>query len=175
MNGFTVMLLFAAQGFPVTASQGGNKSAQLFFCSIPGCGSNVTHVFCNDESLLSDGPIPNCTGPPPPNTVCQHKGFAFASTDSDAGCDFEGKDGLIESGKCTDNRSICASLHRGFHRPSLTTAFPLVNATSQVPTRGRYGFIVGVVISGLLIVGIAGRVFYRRSQQDSASNAADRD
>lgn len=34
----------------------------------------------------------------------------------------------------------------GFHRPSLTTAFPLVNATSQVPTRGRYGFIVGVVI-----------------------------
>ncbi|XP_077942884.1 uncharacterized protein LOC120831293 isoform X3 [Gasterosteus aculeatus] len=172
MNGFTVMLLFAAQGFPVTAS--GNKSAQLFFCSIPGCGSNVTHVFCNDESLLSDGPIPNCTGPPPPNTVCQHKGFAFASTDSDAGCDFEGKDGLIESGKCTDNRSICASLHRGFHRPSLTTAFPLVNATSQVPTRGRYGFIVGVVIC-LLIVGIAGRVFYRRSQQDSASNAADRD
>lgn len=61
----------------------------------------MTHVFCNDESLLSDGPIPNCTGPPPPNTVCQHKGFAFASTDSDAGCDFEGKDGLIESGKCT--------------------------------------------------------------------------
>lgn len=79
---------------------GGNGSVNISFCKIPGCAANVTKVFCNDKLLFNSGGIKKCTGPPPPRSVCQHDGRAFVSTDADAVCEFEGKDGYIETGKC---------------------------------------------------------------------------
>ncbi|GLD68044.1 uncharacterized protein AKAME5_001936300 [Lates japonicus] len=68
-----IFLLFAAglsQCLPVTA--GGNRSANISFCKIPGCAANVTKVFCNDKLLFNGGDTVKCTGPPPPQTPADH-------------------------------------------------------------------------------------------------------
>ncbi|KAG8012087.1 Phosphatidylinositol 4-phosphate 5-kinase type-1 beta, partial [Nibea albiflora] len=49
---------------------GGSRAVQLFFCKIPGCADNVTHVFCNDQEFFNGTRhIPDCTGLPEPNTT----------------------------------------------------------------------------------------------------------
>lgn len=80
---------------------GGKTSPQLFFCTIPGCAADVAYVFCNEKRLFSRTRIADCTGPPPPNTLCQHDGRAFVSTDRDGACEFEGEDRFIDTTKCT--------------------------------------------------------------------------
>ncbi|XP_031705480.1 uncharacterized protein LOC116384707 [Anarrhichthys ocellatus] len=146
MNKVTLIFLalFApglAQCFPVTASQGRNRSPQLFFCNISGCAFDMTHVYCNDVDLMNQTGIADCTGPPPPNTVCRHGGRAFFSIDTDGVCEFEGKSGYIVTEKCTDQSNICA--------------FISANISSQVATedhaRHRY-IVVGVCGSALIIL-----------------------
>lgn len=80
---------------------GGNRTVQLFFCKIPGCAANVINVFCNDKLLFSHTHTTNCMGPPQPGAVCQHDGRAYVSIDTDGDCEFEGKDGYIETQKYT--------------------------------------------------------------------------
>ncbi|KAK9522663.1 hypothetical protein VZT92_019112 [Zoarces viviparus] len=151
MNKVTLLflLLFAAvlaQCFPVTASQGGNRSARLFFCNVSGCADDVTSVYCTDDvDLLTHTRITDCTGPPQPNTVCRHDGRAFVSSDTHGYCDFEGKSGYIVAEKCTDHSNICA--------------FMSANASSQVTTEdhARHRYIAaGVSGSVLLIILIFG-------------------
>lgn len=79
----------------------GNSSVLTFFCKIPGCVTNVTDIFCKEEQIPTHTPFEDCTGTPPPNTVCQHDGRAFVSINADGECDFEGKHGYIETQKCT--------------------------------------------------------------------------
>ncbi|XP_068559889.1 uncharacterized protein [Cebidichthys violaceus] len=157
MNDVTVLFLplFAAglaQCFPDTASQGGNRSAQLFFCSIPGCADDVTSIFCNEVQLLVHSFIANCTGPPPPNTACQHDGRAFVSIDTDGDCEFEGKSSYIETKKCTDHSNICA--------------FISANTSSQVTTEDHATrrYIVGGVCGSALLIMLIGIFGYIRSR-----------
>ncbi|XP_045891088.1 uncharacterized protein LOC123960414 isoform X2 [Micropterus dolomieu] len=110
MNGLYIFLLCApvlAQWFAVAASQGGHTTWQVFFCQNPGCAANVTCVYCNDELLHSHTPIADCSGHPPPSTVCQHDGRAFVSTDANADCEFEGISGYMKTEKCTVHSKIC--------------------------------------------------------------------
>ncbi|XP_026199551.1 uncharacterized protein LOC113150984 [Anabas testudineus] len=104
----TLFLLLLAPGldwcFPVTA--GGSSVLQVFYCKSSGCAFNVTQVFCNDELLFSETQIADCTGLPPPNTVCQHGGRAFVSIDTPGSCDFEGAS-YIKTTKCTNSTKAC--------------------------------------------------------------------
>lgn len=107
---FLFLLLCApthTQCFPVTAGQGGHSPVQLFFCETPGCATDVTRVFCNDELVFSNTDIRSCTGLPPPNTVCQHDGRAFISRNTDSVCQFEGADDYMKTEKCPDSSNIC--------------------------------------------------------------------
>ncbi|XP_028434760.1 uncharacterized protein LOC114556103 isoform X2 [Perca flavescens] len=147
---FIFLLLCAAeliQGFPVTASQGGNQSVWLFFCKDPGCATNVTCVFCNDNLIWRHNHIANCTGTPPLNTVCQHGGRAFVSIDTHGECEFEGKGSYIRTAKCTDHSNICVFI-------SATTS-PQVTRDATPNHRTKSGYILGGVWgSFLLIVGL---------------------
>ncbi|XP_023137285.2 uncharacterized protein LOC111576027 isoform X1 [Amphiprion ocellaris] len=82
---------------PVTA--GVNGTVQMLYCE--GCAPNVTKVFCNDENLLGHSHIPNCSGPPQPNSVCQQDGSVFVSTSTSSDCQFEGEN-YIETKPCPD-------------------------------------------------------------------------
>lgn len=73
----------------------------IFYCKIPGCAANVTDIFCNEKQLPIRAPLVDCTGPPPRNTVCQYNGRAFVFNNAHGDCDFEGKDGYIQTQKCT--------------------------------------------------------------------------
>ncbi|XP_078105823.1 uncharacterized protein LOC144517611 [Sander vitreus] len=132
------------QCLPVTASQGGNIF--VFSCKNPGCATNVTCVFCNDNLIWRHSHIANCTGPPPPNTVCQQEGRAFVSIDTHGDCEFEGKDGYIRTEKCTDHSNICVFI-------SATTS-------SQVTSDGtpkyssKLGYILGGICGFFLIIGL---------------------
>ncbi|KAG7242497.1 hypothetical protein INR49_006248 [Caranx melampygus] len=86
----------------------GNVSMS-YYCKNPGCAADVTEVFCHDDDPVFDnGPIPDCAGHlPAPNSVCQHHGRAFVTTDRAEQCDFEGKEGHIDSEECTVHSVIC--------------------------------------------------------------------
>ncbi|XP_049907266.1 uncharacterized protein LOC126394486 isoform X2 [Epinephelus moara] len=133
---FIFLLLRAAeliQCFPVTASQGGNQSVQVFFCKDPGCAANVTHIFCSDKSVnFSHTHITECSGPPPPNNVCQHDGRAFVSKDTAGSCDFE------------DQNNICAFI-------SATTPSP-VTTEGTPKDHAKHEHTVGGVVGGLLLL-----------------------
>ncbi|XP_044053293.1 uncharacterized protein LOC122876716 isoform X2 [Siniperca chuatsi] len=168
MNGLTISLLLCApvlaQCFPVAASQGGNSSVQLFFCKIPGCAANVTCVYCNDKLLFTRHThITSCTGPPSPNTVCQHDGRAFVSTNADE-CEFEGTSGYIKTEKCTDHSKICDFI-------SAITS-PPVTTEGMVKDRAKHGLIVGGV--GTLLLLIVGLYFCKkRGDQEQSQQATD--
>ncbi|XP_075955797.1 uncharacterized protein LOC142957723 [Anarhichas minor] len=157
MNKVTLIFLapFAAglaQCFPVTASQGGNRSAQLFSCNSSGCADDVTGVYCNDVDLMTQTRIADCTGPPPPNTVCRHGGRAFVSIDTDGDCEFEGKSGYIVTEKRTDHSNIWA--------------FISANTSSQVTTEdhARHRYIAGGVCGSALLIILIGTFGYMRSR-----------
>lgn len=81
---------------------GGRGFKLLFFCEPPGCAANVEVVYCNDKNVFAvlNETIKDCSGFPPPNTVCQRDGRAFVSTNSDGQCDFEGLNYSITTIKC---------------------------------------------------------------------------
>ncbi|XP_042344990.1 uncharacterized protein LOC121945051 isoform X2 [Plectropomus leopardus] len=136
----SLLLLHAADfilSFPVTGSQG--------------CATDVTHVFCNNELVFNNSHIAQCTGPPPPNTVCQNDGRAFVSTDTDGDCEFEG-DARIETLKCTDQSDICVFIIAT--TPSPVTAPPQV--TTEGPQNDKRGHIAGGVFGALLLLLIIG-------------------
>lgn len=165
---YIFVLLFASeltQGFPVEASKGGNRS--VFFCKAQGCAAHVTHVLCKDKNLPIHTPIPNCTGPPPPNTVCQYDGRAFVSIISDGNCDFE-RDDYIDTEKCTDQNDMCA--FRGLVFPPATTTSPVTEDNAN------HGLSVGLSIGGCVIVLSALGVlwyFYKRRQNREQEQASD--
>ncbi|KAG7243978.1 hypothetical protein INR49_006136 [Caranx melampygus] len=103
-----LLLVIGMQWFPVSADQGGHVSMS-YYCKNPGCAADVTEVFCHDDDPVFDnGPIPDCAGHlPAPNSVCQHHGRAFVTTDRAEQCDFEGKEGHIDSEECTVHSVIC--------------------------------------------------------------------
>nr|XP_033476199.1 uncharacterized protein LOC117252992 isoform X1 [Epinephelus lanceolatus] len=124
---------------------GGHQSVQVFFCKNPGCAANVTHIFCSDNSVnFSHTHITECSGPPPPNNVCQHDGRAFVAKDTAGSCDFEGSMGYIDTEKCTDQKNICAFI-------SATTPSP-VTTEGTPKDHAKPGHIAAGVVGGLLLL-----------------------
>lgn len=78
-----------------------NSSEWIYYCETPGCGNNVTDIFCDDHRLPFHHLFEECTGPPPVNTACLHNGRIFVSNNEARICEFEGDDGYIATKKCT--------------------------------------------------------------------------
>nr|XP_020450156.1 uncharacterized protein LOC109956977 [Monopterus albus]XP_020450157.1 uncharacterized protein LOC109956977 [Monopterus albus] len=170
---FIFLLVFApalACALPTTASQGGKTSVQTFFCKDPGCADNITKVFCNDKRL-TDRQMADCTGPPPPNTVCQRDGRAFVSTDAHGKCEFEGVSFFLPTGDCKDHINICA-----FSRAA--TPSPLTNRTQKDQENPEHdagrgnGSLVSLVVPILLLVGVgvAVLVVLKKKRQNRPQN-----
>lgn len=135
--------------FPVTPGQGGNRSADLFFCKVPGCAADVTVVFCNDVQVFRGLHITECAGRPTPKSVCQRDGRAFVSVVTGGQCEFEGKGIYILTEKCKDhNNSICA----------FTT-------DPSSPKPGHIVYILCGVIGLLLIIICLGVYFYKKRKK----------
>lgn len=78
-----------------------NSSEWIYYCETPGCGNNVTDIFCDDLRLPFHHLFEECTGPPPVNTACLHNGRIFVSNNEAQICELEGDDGYIATKKCT--------------------------------------------------------------------------
>lgn len=93
----------------------GSHAVKVFYCKISGCVANVTDVFCKDEPVPVHRPLPNCTGTPLNNTVCQHDGRVFISYDGNGDCEFEGKlIGYIDTAKCPGIFKLFKILQQNF-------------------------------------------------------------
>ncbi|XP_070821271.1 uncharacterized protein [Chaetodon trifascialis] len=159
---FIFLLLWAlglTHSFPVTARQGGNRSARLFFCVIQGCAANVTHAFCNDVRIFSGSHIANCAGPLTPNAVCQHDGRAFLSTDTDGDCEFEGKVNSIDTKKCKDDSPICAFATAPTSPPVTTNNYAIAAYT-----------VAAVLVLGLIFFSVWLCKKRRQREQQPASD-----
>ncbi|KAL7391770.1 hypothetical protein ABVT39_014533 [Epinephelus coioides] len=86
--------------------------------------------------------ITECSGPPPPNNVCQHDGRAFVSTDTAGSCEFEDSVDYMDTEKCTD-KNICVFI-------SGTTPSPVT--TEGTPKPAKPGHIAAGVVGGLLLL-----------------------
>ncbi|XP_026176883.1 uncharacterized protein LOC113138560 [Mastacembelus armatus] len=167
MNNVTWLLVFAlALSLCSSVTPGQRMSSgeglKVFFCKAPGCVTDVKKVFCNDKSVSIGDPIIKCTGPPPLNSVCQYDGRAFVSTDTSDSCDFEG-DSYIETTKCTDQTSACASI-------SVTTPSPVntVNMQKEQKRQDRHHLVTGIVLvlAVLVVVVLVVVYFCQRKGQD---------
>ncbi|XP_051807010.1 uncharacterized protein LOC127534824 isoform X1 [Acanthochromis polyacanthus] len=116
---------------------------RMFYCE--GCAPNVTKVFCNDENLLDHSHIPNCSGPPQPNSVCQHNGSVFASTNTSGVCEFEGEN-HIETKECRDF-NICF-----INNP--TSSSPVSPRGLKATEDYTIPIVIGVVVLLLLVIGL---------------------
>lgn len=79
----------------------GGNSVQVFYCEPEKCALSVISVYCNDEALLNNGSMTECSVPPPHRAVCQHDGRAFVSMSGNAHCEFEGNSGYITTKNCS--------------------------------------------------------------------------
>ncbi|XP_042277201.1 uncharacterized protein LOC121903874 [Thunnus maccoyii] len=158
------------QCFPVTAAQGGHDPVQLFFCKTPGCATDVTRVFCNDKLVFSNTDIISCTGPPPPNTVCQHNGRAFISRDTHGVCEFEGADDYMETKECPDLSNIC-----DFINAPTSSPIPTKGQQNVREDHAKWGTIVGGVLCLVLIVSGLTAYFYckKRNRDRNQQPASD--
>ncbi|XP_008279684.1 uncharacterized protein LOC103357072 [Stegastes partitus] len=148
----TMVLIVTQLALCLPVPAGGNGPVQTFYCKPKGCAENVTQVFCEDEPLLNSSNIPNCSGPPQLNSVCQHDGRAFVSTSMNGDCDFEA-DKEIPKGKCTDHNSICL-----FNDP--TSSQPVSPDGLHEPGKNRTSYIViGVVVPGLVLLLVVAGLF----------------
>ncbi|XP_054867581.1 uncharacterized protein LOC111576027 isoform X2 [Amphiprion ocellaris] len=139
---------------PVTA--GVNGTVQMLYCE--GCAPNVTKVFCNDENLLGHSHIPNCSGPPQPNSVCQQDGSVFVSTSTSSDCQFEGEN-YIETKPCPD-------LSCFFHDPTSSSKVDPFDPQEATEDHTKH-IVIGVVGLVLLLLLILGLIAYFRKKRQT--------
>ncbi|XP_040927959.1 uncharacterized protein LOC114861846 isoform X2 [Betta splendens] len=140
----------------------GNTTA-LFYCTEPGCALKVNKVFCNDEPVPFNSPMKECTGAPPPNTVCQRGGRAFVSTNTSGPCEFEA-DTYIQTKKCTDNTDVC-DFTSGTTPPPLN--IPESRNQDQGGSRTHYIPLIVVLVTGVVLVLLA---LYWRKPESQINN-----
>ncbi|KAK5910112.1 hypothetical protein CesoFtcFv8_003980 [Champsocephalus esox] len=173
-----IFMLFLAAGlmqcFLATASQGGNSLAKLFFCMDPGCAKNVTTIFCDDEQVPFDH-IADCrpSGPPPPQTVCQHDGRAFVFTNTSRRCDFEVISRAIKTRNCQDHSDIC-TFFNGKSDGAATPSPVSTEASRHDPAkRGYIGVVVPVLL--LLLLGFSFLIAYVVRRRNTERNQLTRE